>query len=157
MIIRIVALVALLLLGAIAVMVATLLGRSPPEASAPAAQHAELVQRIDRLELAVSKLAQTRTAAPSISTPASASAASLEPPARPIDVPAGRAPESALRDSHAIVDRAIDAARWTAADARELAAASAALSGDERTAVYAKLTMAINQDRVKVDRDAMSF
>lgn len=63
--------------------------------------------------------------------------------------------EQSLRASRQIVTDAIEAGQWSNQDAAALASASSALSAADRRALYGKLAVAINQDRVHVESGLM--
>ena len=126
----------------------------PPPAAAPAvpASLTALTQRLDALQRSVDALAVARAAA---TGPAIKPAALIEP-AADRDVP-DEARTEALSAGNAVVDRALQAARWTSEDVARLAAATASLSGEERAGIQARVSAAINQNRLEVEANAVTF
>jgi diketogulonate reductase-like aldo/keto reductase len=65
--------------------------------------------------------------------------------------------EAAIRAGIEVIDRAIDTGRFTRENAVALGIATAELGGVDRAEVYARLSKAINDGRIRPDRDAMTF
>jgi hypothetical protein len=127
-------------------------------ASGDAAQLTQLSQRLDALQRSLDALAATRI----LQTSAATTGQVVQPPAAPtkpetsIDT-AGDARAEALRAGNAIVDRALQSARWTIDDVASLATATASLSGADRSEIRSRLSAAINQDKLQVEPRAMAF
>jgi len=64
------------------------------------------------------------------------------------------AEKRSLEESTEVVTRAIGAGVWTSADAAELRAASAGMSGEDHMALTRQIVVAINEDRLKVEPGA---
>jgi hypothetical protein len=65
--------------------------------------------------------------------------------------------EAAIRAGVMVIDRAIGTGRFTRENAVALGIATADLGGVDRANVYAQLSKAINEGRIRPDRDAMTF
>jgi hypothetical protein len=128
-----------------------------PPAAVVNADSAELLQRMDRLERAITVFADMRTASQLAPQVALAPAKAAEP-LKPDEVrKLAQQRDEGIRAGSALVDEVVNNARLTQEDGIALAIATAKLSGDDRAKVYAKLSLAINQGRVKPETDAMSF
>jgi hypothetical protein len=64
--------------------------------------------------------------------------------------------EEGLRAGNEMVDQAIAAGVWNPSDFAALGAATRELSGEERAQIMARLSAAINADRVRFDRSQRS-
>jgi len=129
--------------------------------AAPPAYAAQLVQlnhRLDALQRSLDAMAIARTQ-PSPSRVATGDA--VQPAASAALKPnAGEdadARSEALRESNEIVDRALQATHWTIDDVAKLATATTSLRGQDRAEIQARLSAAVNQDRLRVDPEAMAF
>jgi len=123
------------------------------------AQHEELMRHLGRIEQMLS-IAQDRDITPAVGqTPMSAGAvsASHEASAAASATPEKRAArEEGLRAGNEMVDQAIAAGVWSPSDFAALGAATRELSGEERAQIMARLSAAINADRVRFDRSQRS-
>ena len=133
----------------------------PPAVAPPgdAAQLAQLNQRLDTLQRSLDALAPSRTQQSPSSAAAVGHVAQLAAPIEPNSIvdAAADARGEALRAGNAIVDRALQSARWTIDDVARLSTATATLSGQDRAEIQARLSAAINQDRLQVDPGSMTF
>lgn len=140
--------IALAFLGTLAAVLLHDRPSQPPPAVAAGQQ--EMIQRLDRLERAIIQLGAQAQPEPT-------SGPAVEVLSPPLPTPQDDARESAIRTGNEIVDRAVGAARWTADDAAELAAATALLEGTARAELLARVSAAINADRLEVDVAALRF
>jgi hypothetical protein len=124
--------------------------RRTPAPTPVVAGQQEVIERLDRLERAIIQLG-----ARAKPEPATGPAAEVITP--PLPRPQDDARQSAIRTGNEIVDRAIGAASWTSDDAAELAAATASLDGGARAELFARVSAAINADRLQVDAAALRF
>ena len=118
------------------------------------AQHEELIRHLGRIEQMLS-VAQDRDTTPAagqthmstgaLSASHEGSAASAAPEKR-------AAREEDLRAGNEIVDQAIAAGVWSPSDFAALGGATRDLSGEERAQIMARLSAAINADRVRFDQ-----
>lgn len=122
-------------------------------------QSDELLQRMDRLEELITVFADMRTAAQLAPPPATAAL-----PAAPVEALApeevkkiAEQREAGIRAGTAVVEQVVNSTRLTQEDGIALAIATAKLDGPDRARIYAKLSLAINQGRVKPESDALSF
>jgi hypothetical protein len=122
---------------------------SPEVHPVDAAPLSELTQRLDALQHSVDALAVSK-AVPAVD------AGKLPEPPIGRDAP-DDARIDALNAGNAVVDRALQAARWTREDVARLSAATASLSGEDRAKIQARLSAAINQDSLEVDANAVTF
>jgi hypothetical protein len=125
-----------------------------PAVALEQARHEQLLERIDRLERLVAATAAVRPA--SVEVRATAPAEVL-PTAPAAELKSSENRDSAVRDGNALVERALQTARWSQQDAIELHVATTVLSGPERAEIYARLSAAINSDRLQVDPAAFGF
>lgn len=65
--------------------------------------------------------------------------------------------EAAIRAGITVIDQAIVTGRFTRENAVALGIATTDLGGVDRANVYAHLSKAINEGRIRPDRDAMTF
>ena len=65
--------------------------------------------------------------------------------------------EQGIRAGTAVVEQVVSTGRLTQEDGIALAIATAKLDGPDAAKVYAKLSMAINEGRVRPEKDAFSF
>jgi hypothetical protein len=128
--------------------------RETPAVTPEQVRHEQLLERIDKLERLVAATAAMRPASFEVRAIAPAEGLPTEPAADP---QSSENRDSALRDGNAVVERALQAARWSQQDAIELHVTTAALSGQERAEIYARLSAAINSDRLQVDAAAFGF
>src|SRR5882724_8543006 len=122
------------------------------------AQHEELMRHLGRSEQMLS-IAQDRDITPAVGqTPMSAGAvsASREGSAASATPEKRAAREEGLRAGNEMVDQAIAAGGWSPSDFAALGAATRELSGEERAQIMARLSAAINADRVRFDRSQRS-
>ena len=119
------------------------------------AGEAEIIERLDRLEKSIARLAAARADAPSAtgSVIPAATAADARVVVADERVAATRA--SAIRDGNAIVDRALGLGQWTADDVRALTESTGTLDGEAAAAIHARVAAAINSDRLKVEPSAL--
>lgn len=89
------------------------------------------------------------------SQPASAAPPEAAPSVTAPNEPAAASPEEPLRAGQQLLARALDTGRWTGQDARALAAVSAELNAADRRELYGRLAVAINQDRIHVEKGFM--
>jgi hypothetical protein len=120
----------------------------PPPAVAAGQQ--EMIERLDRLERAIIQLGAQ-------AEPEPATGPAVEVLTPPLPTPQDEARASAIRTGNEIVDRAVGAARWTAGDAVELAAATVSLEGNARAELLARVSAAINADQLTVEAAALRF
>lgn len=124
-----------------------------------AAQLDTLNQRLDSLQRSVDALADLQSEPSALPAVTVGQVSPLPAPTDPnpdIDE-ALAARGEAIRAGNAIVDRALQNARWTIDDVARLSTATAALSGQDRAEIQQRLSAAINQDRLQVDPNAMAF
>jgi hypothetical protein len=116
----------------------------------------EVERRLERIEQAITVFADMRAAAPPVQQ--TVVAAKPAEPLKPEEVKKlAEQRELAIQAGTAVVDQVVSNARLTQEDGIALAIATAKLDGPDRAKVYAKLSLAINQGRVKPEADAMSF
>jgi hypothetical protein len=121
------------------------------------AESPELLQRMERLEQAITVFADMRSAAQAAPPPPVVVAKPAEP-LKPEEVQKlAQQREEGIRAGTAVVEQVVSNARLTQEDGIALAIATAKLDGEDRAKVYAKLSLAINQGRVKPEADALSF
>lgn len=119
-------------------------------------QSDELLQRMERLEQAITVFADMRAAPQPV--PQTVAAAKPPEPLKPEEVKKlADQRETAIRAGTAVVEQVVSNARLTQEDGIALAIATAKLDGPDRAKVYAKLSLAINQGLVKPEADALSF
>ena len=127
----------------------------PPVAQAKA-QTDEVLQRMERVEELITVLAQMREAP----QPAPAPIAAAMPP-EPLSPEETRkraeVREAGIRAGIAVVEQVVSDGRLTQEDGIALAIATSKLDGADQANVYAKLSLAINQGRVRPDKDALAF
>jgi hypothetical protein len=123
------------------------------------AQHEELMRHLGRIEQMLS-IAQDRdtTSAAVGETHMSTGAvcASREGSAARAMPEKRAAREEGLRAGNEMVDQAIAAGVWNPSDFAALGAATRELSGEERAQIMARLSAAINADRVRFDQSQRS-
>lgn len=122
----------------------------------PESRQQDLRQRVDNIEDLVKVLAETR-----VGTQVEVQSAAVPTPPEPLD-PAEAARDAAKREAGiraglAVIDQAIVEMRFTQQHAIELSIATADLNGPDHADVYARLSMAINEGRVRPDRNALTF
>jgi hypothetical protein len=119
-------------------------------------QSDEVDQRLERIEQAITVFAEMR-AAPQ-PAPQAVAAAKAPEPLKPEEIKKfAEQREAGIRAGTAVVDQVVSNARLTQEDGIALAIATAKLDGPDRAKVYAKLSLAINEGRVKPEADALSF
>jgi hypothetical protein len=119
-------------------------------------QSDEVEQRLERIEQAITVFADMRAAPQPVSQ--AVAAAKPPEPLKPEEVKKlAEQREEGIRAGTAVVDQVVNNARLTQEDGIALAIATAKLDGPDRAKVYAKLSLAINQGRVKPEADALSF
>ena len=119
-------------------------------------QSDELQQRLERIEQAITVFADMRAAPQPV--PQAVVAAKPPEPLKPEEVKKlADQREAGIRAGTAVVEQVVSNARLTQEDGIALAIATAKLDGPDRAKVYAKLSMAINEGRVKPEADALSF
>jgi len=120
------------------------------------AQPDEVLQRMERLEEHMTVLAQMR-AAPQ-PEPQPLVVATPPPPLTPEEAKKrAEIREAGIRAGNAVVEQVVNTGRLTQEDGIALAIATAKLDGPDQASVYAKLSLAINQGRVRPERDAFNF
>jgi hypothetical protein len=126
--------------------------RAPDEAPAlEQARQDQLLERMDRLEHMVAAAAARSV------TGASATAVLVEKPVAQEEPEAAVIRDNALRAGNAVVERALQGARWSRQDKIELNLATATLNGPERSEIYARISAAVNEDRLQIDPDAFGL
>lgn len=116
----------------------------------------ELLRRMERIEGLITVVADMRTSAPS--APQTVAAALPAEPLKPEEVKKLAAQrDEGIRAGTAVVEQVVNNGSLTQEDGIALAIATAKLDGPDRAKVYAKLSMAINEGRVKPENDAFSF
>jgi hypothetical protein len=125
-----------------------------PPAVVSAANTQELLQRMERLERAVNMLAEVRLGAATSAQRAAAArqVATPAPDNSPKDV---ARQDAAMRAGTAVIEQVVNTGRLTQEDSLALAVATTGLDGRQRAEVYARLSQAINEGRVRPDRDAI--
>jgi hypothetical protein len=142
---------------------AVLYFRAPgnPPAALEQARLEQLSRLIDRLERVLAANTDIRSGADSSSASPVGGCVSIRPPAEVLTTPAASEAlanrDAASRAGNAVVERALQSARWTRQDAIELNVATAALSGSEQAEIHARLAAAINDDRLQVDPAALGL
>jgi len=127
-----------------------------PAPEVAAVQTDEVEQRLERIEQAITVFAEMR-AAPQPAQQAVVPAKPAEP-LKPEEVKKlAEQRDQAIQAGTAVVEQVVSNARLTQEDGIALAIATAKLDGPDRAKVYAKLSLAINQGRVKPEADALSF
>lgn len=110
-------------------------------------RHEQLLQRLDELEsrvIAVAAIRVSPTTTRDRSTPTEAVAPpSVATPQR----------DEIRRAANEIVDRGLVSARWSRRDRIQLDIATASLAEAERTEIYSRVAMAINEDRLHLGSD----
>jgi hypothetical protein len=128
----------------------------PPVATAQS-QSDEVLRRLDRLEKTITVFADMR-AAPQPAAPQPMVAAKPPEPLKPEEAKKLAVQrEEGIRAGTAVVDQVVSNGRLTQEDGIALAIATAKLDGPDAAKVYAKLSLAINQGRVRPEKDAFSF
>jgi hypothetical protein len=128
-----------------------------PPAVAAQAQPDEVLKRMDRLEKAITVFADMR-AVPQPAAQQAVVAAKPPEALTPEEVKKLAAQrEQGIRAGTAVVDQVVSTGRLTQEDGIALAIATAKLDGPDAAKVYAKLSMAINEGRVRPEKDAFSF
>lgn len=128
--------------------------QQPPAVAS--AQPDEVEQRLERIEQAITVFADMRAAPQAVQQ--AVAAAKPPEPLKPEEVKKlAEQRELAIQAGTAVVEQVVSNARLTQEDGIALAIATAKLDGPDRAKVYAKLSLAINQGRVKPEADALSF
>jgi hypothetical protein len=146
--------VALSVVGTLAAVL--LFAHLQPTTVATPVQSQELVQRLERLERAVNLLAEVRLGAEA-SAQRLAGATPAQAPAPPPSPEYLEKRDAAIRAGSTVIEQVVNTGRLTQQSSLELAVATTGLSGPDRAEVYAKLSQAINEGRVRLDRDVVAF
>jgi hypothetical protein len=110
-------------------------------------RHEQLLQRLDELESRVIAVAAIRVSPTTTrERPTSTEAVAPSPVATPQR-------DEVRRAANEIVDRGLVSARWSRLDMIQLGIATAGLDEVERTEIYSRVAMAINEDRLRLDSD----
>jgi len=119
------------------------------------AQSDEVLQRMERLEEHMTVLAQMRA------TPQPEPQPAVAKPPEPLTPEEAKkraeVRDAGIRAGNAVVEQVVANGRLTQEDGIALAIATAKLDGPDQASVYAKLSLAINQGRVRPERDALNF
>jgi hypothetical protein len=127
-----------------------------PSATMAQSQPDELLQRMERIEGLITVVADMRAAAQS--APQVVQPATPAEPLKPEEVKKlAQQRDEGIRAGTAVIEQVVNNGSLTQEDGIALAIATAKLDGPDRARVYAKLSMAINEGRVKPSSDAFSF
>ncbi|HTU66891.1 MAG TPA: hypothetical protein VMF52_13155 [Steroidobacteraceae bacterium] len=113
--------------------------------AAPTTDSREIAQRLDQIDRRLAAM-EARGASPAAREDSGTEVVAATPVGPPTS-----AELRAAQASSVVIDRAIAAGTWSRHDTDEFRVAAADMRGDERIELLRRLTVAINEDRLKVE------